>query len=121
MIQLYILAGSVIAAGLIGGTTAWKVQSWRFAAKEAKAVAAVAEWEQKNRDLQRSAEKRYTVVQGIRDRFIVQTIREIRHAAAPLASCPVPEPARGLLNDAADCARGDSPSACGADDGVRKP
>lgn len=75
----------------------------------------------RNRDLQRAAEKRYVVEAGVRDRFITKTVREIRYVAAPLATCPVPDAARGMLNDAAACARGDSPSACGADGKLRNP
>lgn len=67
----------------------------------------------KNRDLQRAAELRYVVQGETRDRFFVTTVKEIRDAAAPLASCPVPADVVRLLNDAARCARGDSEAACG--------
>ena len=68
----------------------------------------------RNRELQRAAEIRYTVRAEARERFIVQTITEIRHAAAPLAVCPVPADAVRLLNGAARCARGDPAAAGGA-------
>lgn len=69
----------------------------------------------KNRDLQRAAEKRYVVQAETRTRYLTKTTTEVRYAAAPLASCPVPEPARVQLNAAAACARGDPAAACGAD------
>jgi hypothetical protein len=83
--------------------------------REANAAAA------RNRDLQRQAEKRYVVAREGQDRFFVETIKEIEHASAPLAACPVPEPVRVRLNAAAACARGDSPSACGAPGEVPSP
>ena len=67
---------------------------------------------QRNRDLQRAAELRYTVQAGVREEFIGYTITEIRHVAAPLASCAVPADAIRLFNRAAECARSDSPASC---------
>ena len=67
---------------------------------------------QRNRDLQRAAELRYTVQAGVREEFIGYTIKEIRHVAAPLASCPVPPDVVRLLRDAADCAREDRSTTC---------
>jgi hypothetical protein len=67
----------------------------------------------RNRELQRAAELRYVVKAQGQDRFFVTTVKEIRDAAAPLASCPVPADVVRLLNDAARCARGDSEAACG--------
>ena len=75
--------------------------------------------ETRNRELQRAAETRYVVQAATRDRFFVETIREVSHAAAPLAACPVPDDARRLLNAAATCASGDSPAACGGAGPVR--
>lgn len=74
---------------------------------------------QRMHDLQRAAEMRYTVVAEVRDHFITETIVEVRHEAAPMAVCPVPEPLRLRLNAVARCARGDSAAACGAADAVR--
>lgn len=68
---------------------------------------------ERNRELQRAAEKRYIVQSGVRERFITNTITEVRYAAAPMASCPVPEPARLRLNAAGRCASGDSAATCG--------
>lgn len=76
---------------------------------------------ERNRELQRAAEKRYTVQAEVRERVITETIVEVRHATASLASCPVPEPARRLLNDAAACAREDRPAACGTGEPVPAP
>ena len=73
---------------------------------------------QRQRDLQRAAELRYTVQAGVREEFIGYTITEIRHVAAPLASCSVPEPARVLLNRAASCAREDTAATCGTGEPV---
>ncbi len=72
----------------------------------------------RNRELQRAAETRYTVQAGVREEFIGYTITEIRHVAAPLASCSVPEPARVLLNRAASCAREDTAATCGTGEPV---
>ena len=70
---------------------------------------------QRNRDLQRAAELRYTVQAGVREEFIGYTIQEIRHVAAPLAACTVPDAVRVRLNAAARCAGGDHAAPCGVD------
>lgn len=67
-----------------------------------------------NRDLQRAAEKRYVVQEGIRDHYIVQTITEVRHETDNLAACKLTDGARRLLDNAGACAREDSAAACGA-------
>lgn len=67
----------------------------------------------RNRDLQRAAELRYTVQAETRQHVITQTIQEVRYVAAPLDSCPVPAAAVRLLNAAASCAREDRPASCG--------
>jgi hypothetical protein len=72
----------------------------------------------RNRDLQRASELRYTVQAGVRERVIIETITEVRHETANLAACVLTPAARGLLQRAADCASGDTPSACGADQPV---
>lgn len=116
------LVAAVAAGGALGW---WKLTSHydtrgyeRAKAEDRAAMQAQAE---RNRELQRAAEKRYTVQAGVRDRFITKTITEVRYVTQSLASCPVPPDAIGLLNDAADCARGDSPATCGAGESVRKP
>ena len=70
---------------------------------------------QRQRDLQRAAELRYTVQAGVREEFIGYTIKEIRHVAAPLASCALPDAVRARLNAAARCAGGDHAAPCGVD------
>jgi hypothetical protein len=70
---------------------------------------------QRQRDLQRAAELRYTVQAGVREEFIGYTIKEIRHVAAPLAACTVPDAVRVRLNAAARCAGGDHAAPCGVD------
>lgn len=69
----------------------------------------------RNRELQRAAETRYTVQAGVREEFIGYTITEIRHVAAPLASCALPDAVRVRLNAAARCAGGDHAAPCGVD------
>lgn len=103
----------------------WKVDRM-FAAAEARGYdrraaedkAAAEAQTTRMRELQRAAELRYVVQAEGRDHFFVTTIREIRDAAAPLAACPLPDAVRVRLNQAAQCARGDSQAACGAADEV---
>ena len=123
--RLALLAAAVLLVLGIG----WKV---RHAGIEAGRAEVQQQWDaervrlqaevhaqaERNRELQRAAEKRYTVVAAARERFITQTITEVRYAAAPMASCPVPEPVRLRLNAAAACARGDRSAACDADQPV---
>lgn len=73
----------------------------------------------RNRELQRAAETRYTVQAGVREEFIGYTIKEIRHVAAPLASCALPADAIRLLRNAAACANSDTPSTCSTGQPVR--
>lgn len=115
---------ALVAALLVAGTAAW----WRltahyeakgYARAQAEARVVADAQEERNRELQRASELRYTVTAETRDRFIVTTVREIRDAAAPLATCPIPGPVRLRLNAAAACASGDPAAACGADEPVR--
>lgn len=123
MTTLYVRI-AMVAALLLAGAAAW----WRLTAHyEAKGYAraqaearVVAEaQEERNRDLQRASELRYTVATEARDRFIVTTVREIHDAAAPLVACPVPESVRLRLNAAAACASGDPAAACLPGDSMR--
>jgi hypothetical protein len=75
----------------------------------------------RNLELQRAAERKYVVQQDARDRFHTVTVKEISREAAPLAACPVPPDAIRMLNAARDCALGNSPASCGADDPLHKP
>lgn len=68
-----------------------------------------------NRSTAREVEEKEAVRTVYRDRFIIQTIKEIEHASAPLASCPLPADTVRLLNAAAQCAKSDRPAACQPD------
>ena len=120
--RLALLAAAVLLVLGIG----WKVRHAGYVAGKAEVrqqwdaerVRLQAEMQaqlERNRELQRAAERNYVVQAGVRDRVITETITEIRYAAAPMAACPVPEPVRLRLNAAAACARGDRSAACDAD------
>jgi hypothetical protein len=67
-----------------------------------------------NLDLQRAAEKHYTVQRDSQDHYFTTTVKEVIHDAAPLAVCPLgPELVR-VLNDANHCASADPGPTCGA-------
>lgn len=66
----------------------------------------------RNLELQRASEKRYIVRREGQDQFFTQTITEVRYAAAPLASCPLPADLVRLLNDSAHCASDDTAASC---------
>mgnify|MGYP001573557562 CR=1 FL=1 len=85
------------------------------------AKAAAEQIKDKDRDLQRAAELRYTVKAETRDRFITKTLTEVRYVTQHLVSCPLGAPAVRVLNDAAACAREDRPASCGAGEPVRSP
>lgn len=112
-----IVGGVILWNGYIGGERREAFAAGQKDAQDKAKVVADAQAE-RNRELQRAAEKRYVVQAGIRERFIVTTVKEIRDAAAPLATCPVPDGVRLRLNALGACARGDSPGSCGADEPV---
>lgn len=118
-----IVAILLVCAALIAGwwrlTAHYEAKGYTRAQAEAKAAADAQTT--RNRELQRAAEIRYTVTAQARERFIVQTVKEVHHAAESLATCPVPRDAVRLLNDAAACARGDSAGACGVGDRLSGP
>lgn len=124
MAGLSLHARLLIAAALVLGAIAgwWRLTAhyeatgYRRAQAEAEARALAAAQADRIRDLQRAAELRYTVAAETRERFIVTTVKEVRHVAAHLDSCPLGPAAVGLLNDAAACARG--AAACGPDQPV---
>jgi hypothetical protein len=101
----------------------WKV--WHtadaagYARAQAEAQVVVTEQAQRNAELMRAAELRYTVMQPVRDVYITKTIREIRDATQNLAACVLEPRALSMLHDAAKCASGDSAAACGSGDGLR--
>lgn len=122
MVGLSLYARLLIAAALVAGAIAgwWRLTAhyeaagYRRAQAEAQALASAQA--ARIRDLQRAAELRYTVAAEARDRFIVTTVKEVRHVAAHLDSCPVGPAVVSLLNNAAACARG--AAACGPDQPV---
>lgn len=127
--SLYVRLALLAAAVLLVLGIGWKV---RHDGIEAGRAEVQAKWDkdrallntemqaqrERNRELQRAAERNYVVRAGVRDRVITETIMEIRYAAAPMAACTVPEPVRLRLNAAAACARGDRSAACDADQPV---
>lgn len=117
------LALLLLVAGLIGGYAWWQHRTeQRGAMQERARLEAQADLQREaNRGRMRDIEASYTARTVYRDRFITKVITEIHDAAAPLASCPVPDAAVGLLNRAAQCAREARPASCGAGDGVRNP
>jgi hypothetical protein len=117
------LALAAVVAALTAGYFGWQDHQRDIGREEARseAKAAATAQTQRMRDLQRAAELRYTVTSQVREKWFVATVKEIRDAAAPLASCPVPDRAVGLLNAARECASGDPAAACGAGDGVPAP
>jgi hypothetical protein len=113
---------ALVAALLLGWhflTSHYDSQGYERAKAEDKQASD--EQAERNRELQRQAERNYVVKREAQDHFIVTTIKEIEHAAAPLATCPLPPDLVRLLNDANHCASGDSPASCGAADEVPKP
>lgn len=104
-------------AALVAGYYFWadRIGDVREATVRAELKALADAQTERNRDLQRAAEKRYTVQAEVRERVITETITEVRYATQSLAACVVPERAVSLLNLAAACARDDSPPACSPD------
>lgn len=118
------LAGLGILVLAIGAGLAWvrhEADATGYARAQAETQAVATEQAQRNAELMRAAELRYTVMQPVRDRFITNTITEIRDATQNLAACVLEPRALSMLRDAAQCARSDQPAACGAGDGVRQP
>lgn len=71
-----------------------------------------------NRGRARIAEQGEAKQAQIRTVYITKTVERVRNATAPLASCPVPDAAVRMLNDAAQCARQGRSPACAPDDAV---
>lgn len=122
MTTLYIRLAACLAlvAALIAAwfdlTSHYEAKGYERAKQEDKAAAEAQT--ARNRDLQRQAELRYVVKREAQDRFFVTTVKEVREQAAPLADCRLPDALRVRLNEAARCAFGDSPAACGPADEV---
>jgi hypothetical protein len=123
VLDLRIVGAAVLAAALAG--THWYAYRQGAQAVQIKFDAHVNEANRKavrqadqNRERAAQVEERVVFQTVYRDRFITKTVKEIDRATQSLAACPVPEPARVLLNAAARCAREDRPSACGSDNAV---
>lgn len=115
-VLLYLGAALLVVAGL--KTCHDRIDAAGYARAKAEDRAAMEQQATSNRELQRAAEKRYTVTQEAQTRYITTTVTEVRHESQSLAACPVPDGARRLLNDGAACARGDSAASCGAGEPV---
>lgn len=118
-----LLAYGLLAAAAVAGYLWWEHRTEQAGAlAERQRLEAVADLQREaNRDRSRIADQGYADRTVYRDRFITQTITEVRHETAGLALCPLSARAVRLLNAAADCASEDRPAACGAGDGVRAP
>lgn len=119
--RLIILA-AIVAAAVAGWwrlTAYYEGRGYTRAQAEARALAD--EQRERNRDLQRAAELRYTVTTAARERVITQIQTEVRYVTQHLATCPIGADGVGLLNRAAECAREDRPAACSSSDGVPNP
>lgn len=119
LIRLALVAAAV--AALLWGYHLW-AESLREDGREevrAEHAEAARAAETRMRELARAAEVRYVVQAEVRDRFFVETVREVSHAAAPLAACPLPAGLVGVLNAAAACAADDSAAACRGDGALR--
>jgi hypothetical protein len=91
----------------------------KWDAERAALQAKVREQQDRNLELQRAAEKRYTVVAEVRDRFITKIVTEVRDATVNLAACRLSPDAVRLLDRAGRCASQDRPASCGAGLGVQ--
>lgn len=110
-----------LLAATVAGYAWWQHRAeQRGAQAERDRLEAVADLQREaNRGRARDVEQAHAARTIYRDRFISQTITEVRHAAAPLAHCPVPADVGRLLNAAAECAREDRPTACAAGESMR--
>jgi hypothetical protein len=116
-------------AALLTGAFAWFVHHEREVGRDeiraereierAELRAAVQAQRDRNMELQRAAEIKYTVVAEVRDRFITKTITEVRNATTSLAVCTVSPAAVRMLNDASHCTGEDRAAACGAGEPLR--
>lgn len=115
------IVAALIAAAAVAGYAWWQHRTEQRGAQAERArLEAMADLQREaNRGRARDIEQAQAAKAVYRDRFFTETIVEIRHAAAPLAACPMPDAAVRLLNAAAECAREDRPASCAAGDQVR--
>lgn len=121
LLVLGLLAAVAVGAPILKARYDANQQRIGYERAQAESAHAMRIQQDRMRELARAAELRYTVARQGQDRFFVTTIKEIEHAAAPLATCPVPADVRLRINAAAACARGDRSSACGAADPMPNP
>ena len=95
----------------------WRIDQQGYKRGKAEMAAEAASQRERMHELQRAAELRYVVQAEGRVRFIVTTVKEVRHDTENLAACVLTPAARQRLLDAAACA--DSAAACGAGEPVR--
>lgn len=124
--SLYARLAALALVLLAAGACWWKADRMLAAADQRGYARRVAEDNDRaelqreiNRGRAREAETQHAAQAEIRDHFLVITATEVHREAAPLAVCPVPEPVRLRLNDAARCASEDRPASCGADQPLR--
>jgi hypothetical protein len=117
------IAIAILCAAVIAGW--WRLTAYYdgrgYERRKQEDSKAAQEQTDRNRDLQRAAELKYTVQAGVREVFITNTVKEIRYDTQNLAACVLTPGAVRRLHDAAECAREDRPASCGADLPVRVP
>jgi len=116
ILALVVLALALVAFGWVKGAQHGQVRLEAYQVAEERIANGQRD---ANRTRARKAEEKQAAQTVYRDRFITNTVTEVRYVTQPLAACPVPGPAVRLLNDAATCAREDRPASCGAGEQVR--
>lgn len=114
-----VIIAAIVAAAVAGWwrlTAYYEAKGYTRAQTEARELAD--KQRDRNRELQRIAELRYTVNMQARERVITEIQTEVRYVTQHLASCPLGADGVGLLNRAAECAREDRPASCRTRDGV---
>lgn len=109
-----VLVVVALLAGWVRLTAYHEAKGYERAQKECAARAE--QQREANRKNTRKAEQRHAKKAQARERYLVTTVREIRHETDNLASCTLSAPARQRLLDAAACAAEDRTAACGAGD-----
>lgn len=119
-----IWAKLALSAALVVAAAAGVWKFWHSAEKSGherrqREDEAAAEFQREaNRGRARTAEQGEAKQTQIRTVYITKTVERVRDATEPLASCPVPDAAVRMLNDAAQCARQGRSPACAPDDAV---
>jgi hypothetical protein len=119
-----IWAKLALSAALLVAAAAGVWKFWHSAEKSGyerrqREDEAAAEFQREaNRGRARAAEQGEAKQAQVRTVYITKTIERVRNVTVPLASCPVPDAAVRMLNDAARCARQGRSPACAPDDAV---